>query len=305
MPFRTPFRGDFLVRVVPRAEALGCFPYARRARGPDHSIIKLPELVYFPDNTCYYLPTNLKVQRLRFGLYLALPLFLWLFAGWLLPTGVGQVATDPAPRAERTTTSSAVAYTTSMNVLDDTRTLRVGDQLSVRILEDKKAPFFLTVTDSGEVEVPLIGRVSAKTKTCKSLAYAIKAPLERDYYYKATVIIGLDQAGLKSPGRVYLTGQVRTQGPLDIPPDEILTVSKAILRAGGFGDFANQKSVKLVRTRNGTTTTKIVNCVLIFKKAKVELDLPLERATRLLFPKSSSTSSAPIEISLWTNSPTV
>jgi polysaccharide biosynthesis/export protein len=248
-------------------------------------------------------PTNLKVQRLRFGLYFALPLFLWLF---VVPTGIGQVPADTAPRAERTTVSSAVAYTTSMNMLDDTRTLRVGDQLSVRILEDKKAPFFLTVTDSGEVEVPLIGRVSAKTKTCKSLAYAIKAPpLERDYYYKATVIIGLDQAGLKSPGRVYLTGQVRTQGPLDIPPDEILTVSKAILRAGGFGDFANQKIVKLVRTRNGTTTTKIVNCVLIFKKAKVELDLPLERATRLLFPKSSSTSSAPIEISLWTNSPTV
>ena len=31
MPFRTPFQGDFLVRVVPRAEALGCFLFARRA----------------------------------------------------------------------------------------------------------------------------------------------------------------------------------------------------------------------------------------------------------------------------------
>jgi len=230
-------------------------------------------------------PTNLKVQRLRFSFYFALPLLLWLFVGWILPTGVGQVAADPVPRAERITASSAVAYTTSMNVLDDTRTLRVGDQLSVRILEDKKPPFALTVTDSGEVEVPMIGRVPAKTKTCKSLAYAIKAPLERDYYYKATVIVGLDQAGLKSPGRVYLTGQVRTQGPLDIPPDEILTVSKAILRAGGFGDFANQKKVKLVRTKNGTTTTKIVNCALVYKKAKVELDLPLEPGDTIIVPE--------------------
>jgi hypothetical protein len=30
---RTPFQGDFLVRVVPRAEALGCFLFARRALG--------------------------------------------------------------------------------------------------------------------------------------------------------------------------------------------------------------------------------------------------------------------------------
>jgi hypothetical protein len=30
---RTRFQGDFLVRVVPRAEALGCFLFARRALG--------------------------------------------------------------------------------------------------------------------------------------------------------------------------------------------------------------------------------------------------------------------------------
>jgi hypothetical protein len=30
---RTPFQGDFLVRVVPRAQALGCFLFARRALG--------------------------------------------------------------------------------------------------------------------------------------------------------------------------------------------------------------------------------------------------------------------------------
>ena len=32
-PIRTPFQGDFLVRVIPRAEALGSFLFARRALG--------------------------------------------------------------------------------------------------------------------------------------------------------------------------------------------------------------------------------------------------------------------------------
>src|SRR5215469_9737857 len=171
---------------------------------------------------------------------------------------------------------SAAAYTTSMDVLDDQRPLRIGDTLSMRVVEDRESPVSLLVTDSGEVEVPLIGRVPAKGKTCKQLAYAIKVPLERDYYYKATVIIALDVAGLKSPGRVYVTGQVRNQGPLDIPPDETFTVSKAILRAGGFADFANKRKVKLVRKKGGSTETTIVDVELVVKKGRTDKDPVVE-----------------------------
>ncbi len=172
-----------------------------------------------------------------------------------------------------------------MNVLDDRRLLRVGDRLSMRVLEEKKAPFSLIVTDSGEVEVPLIGRMPATDKTCKGLAYAIKTPLEKEYYYKATVIVGLDQAGLKSPGRIYVTGQVRTQGPMDIPPDETLTVSKVILRAGGFDDMADRKRVKLVRTVGNLTTTKKVNLALVFKRGRADLDLAVEPGDTIVVPE--------------------
>ena len=181
--------------------------------------------------------------------------------------------------------SSAAAYTTSMEVLDDERPLRIGDRLSMRVVEDRELPVSLLVTDSGEVEVPLIGRVIAKGKTCKQLAYAIKVPLERDYYYKATVIIALDVAGLKSPGRVYVTGQVRNQGPLDIPPDETFTVSKAILRAGGFADFANKRKVKLVRKKGGSTETTIVDVELVVKKGRTDKDPVVEADDTIIVPE--------------------
>jgi len=181
--------------------------------------------------------------------------------------------------------SSAAAYTTSMDVLDDGRPLRIGDRLSMRVVEDRESPVSLLVTDSGEVEVPLIGRVNAKGKTCKQLAYAIKGPLERDYYYKATVIIALDVAGLKSPGRVYVTGQVRNQGPLDIPPDETFTVSKAILRAGGFADFANKRKVKLVRKKGGSTETTIVDVELVVKKGRTDKDPVVEADDTIIVPE--------------------
>jgi polysaccharide export outer membrane protein len=185
----------------------------------------------------------------------------------------------------RDRSSAAVAYTTSMDVLDDKRPLQIGDRLSMRVVEDRKAPISLIVTDSGEVEVPLIGRVAAKGKTCKQLAYAIKAPLEREYYYKATVIVGLDFETLKSPGRVYVTGQVRNQGPLAIPPDETFTVSRAIIRAGGFADFANKRRIKLIRKNGDKTETIIVDLELVIKKGRTDKDPVVEPDDTIIVPE--------------------
>jgi len=174
------------------------------------------------------------------------------------------------------------AYSTSMDVLDDERPLRIGDRLSMRVVEDREAPVSLFVTDSGEVEVPLIGRVHAKGLTCKRLAYEIKAPLEREYFYKATVIVALDMAGLKSPGRVYVTGQVHNQGPVDIPPDETFTVSKVIMRAGGFADFANKRKVKLIRKKGNSTETILVNVDEVVRKGRLDKDPVVEAGDTII-----------------------
>jgi protein involved in polysaccharide export with SLBB domain len=76
--------------------------------------------------------------------------------------------------------TSTVAFTTSMDVLNDTTKLGAGDRISFRVVEDRREPITLVVTDSGEMEVPLIGRVKALDKTCKQLAYDIKPLLEKD-----------------------------------------------------------------------------------------------------------------------------
>ncbi len=50
---------------------------------------------------------------------------------------------------------------------------------------------------------------------------------------------------------------MRTQGAIEIAVNENLTVGTAILRAGGFGDFANKKRVKLIRGEDGATKQTI------------------------------------------------
>ena len=191
--------------------------------------------------------------------------------------------TAPPEKAPVSSSASVVAGTNSMEVLDDRRKINPGDSVSYRVVEERKPPVALVVTDSGEIEFPLIGRVNASGKTCKQLALDIRRPLEREYFYKATVIIGLDFVSGKSRGRVYITGNVSRQGPMEIPSDEVFTVSKAILRAGGFDQFANKHAVKLVRKKpaTGETETVIVDVAAVIDRGKTEND-PLVNADDLI-----------------------
>ena len=127
--------------------------------------------------------------------------------------------------------------------------LRRGDMLSYQVREDRDPMLTLPVTDSGEIEPPYLGRrINAVGKTCGQLQTEVKAALERELYVRATVQLGLNRVSpVQSRGRVYMTGQIRNIGPLELPTDEALTVSNAILRAGGFRDFADQNNVRLIR----------------------------------------------------------
>ena len=184
-----------------------------------------------------------------------------------------------------TNAPSVTPPTLSGYVPDDKYKLRTGDKISLQIIEDRDLPKGLLVTDSGEVDVPYVGRVAAADKTCKQLANELKAQLEKEYYHRATVIIALDAAN-KLLGRIYVWGQVRNQGPIDIAVNENLTAGRAILRAGGFGDFANKKRVKVVRGgADGANKQSFeLNMVEILEDGKTEKDLLLQPDDFIIVP---------------------
>ena len=157
-------------------------------------------------------------------------------------TSPGMQPSIPKAAVVEPPTTSTVMRTNSMTVLDDKKRLGSNDYVSFRVVEDRdNESQHLRVNDGGELEVPYVGLVQAAGKSCKELAFAVKAALEREYYYHATVIIAVDHISEKSRGRIYVYGSVKGQGPQEIPADESYTVSKAIIRAGGFGDFANKR----------------------------------------------------------------
>ena len=194
---------------------------------------------------------------------------------------------SPATLLPASTDVSQAAITNSMDALDDKHTLAIGDVLSFRIVEDEEEPKPLVVTDSGDLEVPYIGRFPAENKTCKQLARELKTALEKEYYYQATVIIAVDSM-TRSRGKVYLVGPVRMPGPQELPSDEVLTLSKAILRAGGFTDFADRHNVKITRPGSAGESDKVtlvVDVGQIFDKGKTEKDVALKPGDLIYIPE--------------------
>jgi protein involved in polysaccharide export with SLBB domain len=114
---------------------------------------------------------------------------------------VESVSTNSPQAGTKVTAANLSGY-----VPDDKYKLRAGDKVAFQILEDRDLPKSLALADSGELDVPYIGRVVAKDKSCKQLVEEIKALLEKEYYHRATVIIALDSAS-KYLGRIYVWGR--------------------------------------------------------------------------------------------------
>jgi protein involved in polysaccharide export with SLBB domain len=203
-----------------------------------------------------------------------------------LPTESSPPMMQPPPAraiAPEPPTTSTVMRTNSMNVLDDRTRLGPNDFVSFRVVEDRdNESQRLRVNDNGQLEVPYVGLVQAAGKTSKELAYNIKSALEKEYYYHATVIIAVDHVSEKSRGKVYVYGAVRGQGPQEIPPDETYTVSKAIIRAGGFGDFADKRKIKLTR-KNGEAV--VVDLKRVIEQGRTDEDVPVQPDDQIYVPQ--------------------
>lgn len=187
---------------------------------------------------------------------------------------------------------SSTVVSNGFDILDNQYRLVIGDQLSFRILEDKEidsqsVPVNLAVTDSGDVQVPYIGRYPVVGKTCKELALALKTELEKDYYKKATVIVAVDSKP-RSRGKIYIAGAVGAPGPQDISSDETLTLSKAILRAGGLNNYAKGTAVQLTRSTGpapGDETKIIVDVPKIIKNGNTRDDVVLQPGDLIFVPE--------------------
>lgn len=201
---------------------------------------------------------------------------------WCILSGFASAQTDNQPANGATSYSAGPINT--LKQLDDNLRFHIGDEVIFRIVEDEDPAVSLSVSDSGQIQVPYVGSVLVLNKTPRQVALEIKKALEASLYKNATVLVSLNRRSVRSPGRVFLTGEVNHQGALELRPDEKLTVSQAITEAGGFSDFANKRKVKIVRKTAGASMPIMVDISEIVNKGRLDLDVTLNPGDVVVVP---------------------
>ncbi len=173
-----------------------------------------------------------------------------------------------------------------MEAVDPDKKLSPGDQVTLEIVEDRDGGLPRVVTATGELEVYPLGRVHVAGKTTNEASSDIKRKLEVDYYYKATVKLSIDRVSptIVTSGTVYLAGEVRAVGPVEMISGTPLKLSEAILKAGGFGAWADDRKVQVVRRSGGAP--QVVDVKEILQKGRVEKDITLQDGDRVYVPQA-------------------
>jgi protein involved in polysaccharide export with SLBB domain len=171
---------------------------------------------------------------------------------------------------------------------DRGKVLGVGDIVTLEIVEDRESPVSKKVTDTGDLDVPYIRRVHVAGKTCSEVAAEITRLLEADYYHKATVKLAIEQFSREKgiSAKVYISGDVKAPGAQEIPNGDKLSLSGAIVRAGGATQFGDLKKVKLTRKgKTGASETVVVNVKAILEEGQLEQDRELRDGDNIFVPR--------------------
>lgn len=122
--------------------------------------------------------------------------------------------------------------------------LRPLDVVNVRIFQEPDLDTIYKVGNNGMIVLPLIGSVRVEGLTLQDAQKRVKELYEKDYLVNAEVSMYISEY---SQQRVYVIGQVGRPGEVIFPPEETMTLAKAIAGAMGTTRLANTRSVNVKR----------------------------------------------------------
>lgn len=148
----------------------------------------------------------------------------------------------------------------------------------------------LRVSDAGEIELPLLQRVRVQGWTLDTLQDNLQARYSK-YFVDPLVMAAFTQNGNTedvSPwGYVTVMGRVNDPGRIAIPSSRDLTVSKAVLAAGGLASSARDRAVRINRRMpDGSVKRLVVDLRAMMSGEKKARDPVLKSGDVLYVPES-------------------
>jgi polysaccharide export outer membrane protein len=146
------------------------------------------------------------------------------------------------------------------------------------------------VNANGEILMSLIGAVKCDGLTVVELQEKVKAAY-KDYFLDPQVTVGFiyqENAGMKSPwGSVLVTGEVARPGPVNMTATRDLTLTRALMLAGGATQVADKASVRVTRRqKDGSLKRFVVDIERIGKEGRSDLDIVLKPGDVVWVPES-------------------
>lgn len=193
---------------------------------------------------------------------------------------VAQGGTSPGNTAATPAVAPNSASATTTNVPDSAEFIKVGDLLIISFGDlpetQRPPPFDQKVRDDGTITLIYNQPFQAAGMRVGDLERKIRAFYVPSYFKNLTVTVRLSADRF-----FYVDGEVKLGNK--IPYTGPITVSKAIAAAGGFTDFANKRSIKLIR-RDGRSQKVNYNKALAHPE-QPELDPPVFPDDKIHVPR--------------------
>lgn len=136
----------------------------------------------------------------------------------------------------------------------------------------------VVVRPDGKISLPLVNDIQANGLTPRQLQDGITEKLKQ-YVSVPNVTVSVVRALSRS---VSIVGQVARPGPY--PLGAPMTILELLARAGGLTEYANEKSIKVVRIENGKTLQFPFNYKDAIKGKNLEQNITLKQGDVVMVP---------------------
>jgi polysaccharide export outer membrane protein len=154
-----------------------------------------------------------------------------------------------------------------------------GDVLAINVWKEPDITRDIPVRPDGRISLPLVGELQAAGKTPLQLEHDIAAKLQT-YITEADVTVIVQQINSE---KINVMGRVMKAG--SYPLSGTTTVLDAIAAAGGFQEFAKQKSIYVLRANGAGGQTRIpFNYKDVIKGKHPEQNIKLQSSDTVVVP---------------------
>lgn len=191
----------------------------------------------------------------------------------------GNTAAPVSPSAVPSQNPGTSSTSAAPKPHDDTFVIGNDDVLSISVWKEPEISRSIPVRSDGKISLPLVGELQAAGRTPLKLEQDIAARL-KNYIAEPEVTVIVQQINSQ---KFNILGQVSRPG--SYPLTNSMTVLDAIAIAGGFRDFAKQKSIYILRQNpDGTQSRLPFNYKEVLKGSNLAQNVTLQPRDTIVVP---------------------